>query len=70
MKVNKDLIITILFIIVGVAIISYIGYVVYNDFFKKVEQDVVIKNLDLYGYTLQESDTELYKDEFDNLQIY
>lgn len=67
MKNKLDTIITISFIILGIVIFSYIGYVVYNDFFKKVEEDVVIKNLELYGYSLQESDTELYKSEFDNL---
>ena len=67
MKNKLDTIITISFIILGIVIFSYIGYVVYNDFFKKVEEDVVIKNLELYGYSLQESDTELYKKEFDNL---
>jgi len=66
-KIKLDTIITILFILLGIAIFSYIGYVIYNDFFKKVEEDVVIKNLELYGYSLQESDTELYKTEFDNL---
>ena len=67
MKNKLDTIITISFIILGIVIFSYIGYVIYNDFFKKVEEDVVIKNLELYGYSLQESDTELYKKEFDNL---
>jgi hypothetical protein len=67
MKNKLDTIITISFIILGIVIFSYIGYVVYNDFFKKVEENVVIKNLELYGYSLQESDTELYKSEFDNL---
>lgn len=67
MKNKLDTIITISFIILGIVIFSYIGYVIYNDFFKKVEEDVVIKNLELYGYSLQESDTELYKSEFDNL---
>ena len=66
-KIKLDTIITILFVLLGIAIFSYIGYVIYNDFFKKVEEDVVIKNLELYGYSLQESDTELYKTEFDNL---
>ena len=68
MKKNKlDVIVTILLIIIGIALFSYIGYVIYNDFLKKSSEDIVIKNLELYGYSLQESDTELYKTEFDNL---
>ena len=66
-KINKDLIITILFILIGVALFSYIGFIVYKDFFTKTQEDVVLKNLELYGYTLQESDTDIYKQEFDNL---
>ncbi len=64
---KKDRITTAAFIILGVLIISVIGYIVYKDFIKKTEEDLVIKNLELYGYTLQESDTETYKNEFDNL---
>ena len=64
---KKDRIITIIFIVLGVCLLSLIGYIVYTDFVKKTEADLVIKNLELYGYTLQESDTETYKNEFDNL---
>ena len=68
MKKNiKDLIITVGFIIIGVALFSYIGYTIYKDFFTKKQENVVLKNLELYGYTLQESDTDVYKQEFDNL---
>lgn len=66
-RVNKDLIITLLFIVFGIALFSYIGLTIYKDFFKKTNENTVIKNLDLYGYTLKESDTDIYKDEFDNL---
>ena len=66
-KIKIDTIITILFILLGICLISYVGYTIYNDFFKKTTENVVIKNLELYGYSLQESDTELYKNEFDNL---
>lgn len=63
----KDKIITILFIILGIGLFAFIGYTIYKDFFNKTKEDVVLKNLELYGYTLQESDSELYKQEFDNL---
>lgn len=66
-RVNKDLIITLLFIVLGIALFSYIGLTIYKDFFKKTNENTVIKNLDLYGYTLKENDTVIYKDEFDNL---
>lgn len=64
---KKDRIITVVFIILGILLISIIGYIIYKDFIKKTEENLVIKNLELYGYTLQESDTEIYKNEFDNL---
>lgn len=68
MKKNRiDTIITLLLILLGVVLFAYIGYKVYNDFFNKKTEDLVIKNLELYGYSLQENDTELYKTEFDNL---
>ena len=66
-KINKDTLITILFILLGIILLSFIGLTVYKDFFNKSKEDVVLKNLELYGYTLQESDTDVYKKEFDNL---
>ncbi len=66
-KFNKDSLITLFFILLGIILFSFIGLTVYKDFFKKTKEDVVLKNLELYGYTLQESDTDVYKKEFDNL---
>lgn len=66
-KITKDLIITLLFIVLGVVLFSYIGLTIYKDFFKKTNENNVIKNLDLYGYILKESDIDIYKEEFDNL---
>ena len=66
-KFNKDSLITLFFILLGIILFSFIGLTVYKDFFNKSKEDVVLKNLELYGYTLQESDTDVYKKEFDNL---
>lgn len=66
-KFNKDLLITIIFILLGIVLFSFIGLTIYKDFFKNAKEDIVLKNLELYGYTLQESDIDIYKNEFDNL---
>lgn len=66
-KFNKDSLITLFFILLGIILFSFIGLTVYKDFFKKTKEDVVLKNLELFGYTLQESNTDVYKKEFDNL---
>ncbi len=66
-KINKDSLITILFILLGIVLLSLIGLTIYKDFFKKTKEDVILKNLELYGYTLQENDIDIYKEEFNNL---
>lgn len=66
-KFNIDVAITILFILIGIVLFSYVGFTIYQDFFNKNKENSIIKNLDLYGYTLKESDTDIYKKEFNNL---
>lgn len=59
------------FVIIVILIIT--GVKVYKDFFSgKKEDDVVTKNtleaLELYGYTLDDLDTDLYKEYFEELK--
>ena len=67
MKKNNRLII-VLFIITGLLLFGSLGYKVYSDFFKDSSPTKKLKSLDLYGYTLSKNDTELYKDNFKELE--
>ncbi len=67
-KINKDKVITFIFIIIGISIIFILGIKVYLDFFKDKEVNNELKRLDLYGYTLDKTDTELYKEYFYELE--
>lgn len=58
----------ILIILIILVILLIIGLLTYNKFFKKQDKEVkVIKTISKYGYTLDENETKLYKDEFDKL---
>ena len=64
MKNNKFLII---WIIIGVLLVGLISYKIYKD----LNKDVIKEKLDtigLYGYTIDENDTELYKSNFELLK--
>ena len=54
-------------------LISIVGVKIYFDFFAnndvEVETRKNLDTLDLYGYTLDDSDTELYKKYFDELKV-
>ena len=54
-------------------IIGFTGYKVYNEFFKKEKepeapQKVQLDSLELYGYTLNDDATEIYKTYFNELK--
>ena len=62
-KIKKILIMLIILVIFLI-----IGVLVYKFFFKTDENEVkVIKTIDKYGYTLDENETKLYKEEFEKL---
>lgn len=67
MKIKSDRKIIILFIIVGVLLIGFLGYRVNKDFLCKTNSKKQIDSIDFYGYTLSKSDTDLYKSIFKEL---
>lgn len=67
MKIKSDRKIIILFIIVGVLLIGFLGYRVNKDFLSKTNSKKQIDSIDFYGYTLSKSDTDLYKSIFKEL---
>ena len=64
---SNNIIITIIFIVVGVALFGYLGYRVYNDFFKDNAVRKPVDSIELYEYTLSSNDTEIYKTYFKEL---
>ena len=65
----KNKIVIIVFIIIGVLLLGYLGYRVYNDFANTIEEEnKQLDYLELYNYSLNEDDTDAYKTEFDNLR--
>ena len=68
MNKKQDRKIIILFVLIGLLLFGVVGYKAYNDFFKDNSPTKKIMSLDLYGYTLSERDTTLYKDNFKDLE--
>ena len=69
MSKKQDIRNIVLFVLIGLIIFGIVGYKVYKDFFTStgaVEKKIM--SLDLYGYTLGENDTKLYKDNFKALE--
>lgn len=66
MKKNKGRGVIVIFIIVGIILLGYLGYRVKNDFFKGSERKK-LDSIELYGYTLSKNDTEIYKTYFKEL---
>lgn len=65
----KDRLIIITFILIGIMILAVLGSKIYVDFFKNsVTQNSELARLDLYGYTLDKNDTDLYKNNFKELE--
>ena len=70
---NKDRLFYTIMIFLIIVVLIIISFGLYNSFFKKEKEEiVVVKNkldsLELYGYTLDDLDTELYKEYFDELR--
>ena len=57
-----------LFILIGVLLFGFLGFKVYNDFFKDNSNAKKIDSLELYGYSLTKNDSELFKTEFEALR--
>ena len=68
MSKKQDIKIIVLFVLLGIIIFGFLGYKVYNDFFQDKTVDKKLMSLDLYGYTLSKNDTNLYKDNFKDLE--
>jgi len=73
-KINKDVVKTISFILVIVAVISIVGFLCYKVLGNNTDnksQETIKKNLNEiegYGITLDDLDSELYKELFNNLK--
>ncbi len=65
---SKNSILTIVvFIVIGIILFGYLGYRVYNDFFKDNTVHKQIDSIELYEYTLSENDTNIFKTYFKEL---
>lgn len=64
---KKNRLIVLIFIIVGILLFGFLGYKVYNDFLKN-KAPKKLDSLELYGYTLTDNDTALFKSEFEVLR--
>jgi hypothetical protein len=64
-----DTIIIVLFILIGVGLFGYTGYVVKNTLSKPEANKKELRSLQLYGYSLSDNDTELFNKTFKELEI-
>lgn len=67
MKKKSDRKIIILFVVVGIILLVFLGYRVNKDFLSKTNNKKQIDSIEFYGYTLSKSDTDLYKSTFKEL---
>lgn len=71
-KLNIKKIIGALLVVIGIAIFTTLGTKVYFDFFKDnsstLKEEKNLHSIDLYGYTLKESDTKIYKEYYNELK--
>lgn len=65
-KKNKsDVKVIVIFIIIGLLLFGFLGYKVYNDFFNNSStNNKELDSIGLYGYSLHEGDTKIYKEYF------
>ena len=68
MKKKSDIITIIIFLLIGVALFGYTGYRIKNEFHKEEVVEKKLLSLDLYGYSLRERDSELFKTNFKELE--
>ena len=64
-----DLIIIILFILIGVGLFGYTYYAAKESLSKKEPAKKELRSLELYGYKLSDTDTEIYSNTFKELEI-
>lgn len=69
-KLNKNKLFYFVITLLIILVLAITGYKVYKDFFapKTYDTKKVLDNLSLYGYTLDENDTKLYKNYFKELK--
>ena len=68
MNKKQDIKIIVLFVLIGLLLFGVVGYKAYNDFFKNNSPNKKLMSLDLYGYTLRERDSSLFKNNFKDLE--
>jgi len=68
-KKKTDLFIIILFILIGIGLFGYTGYVAYKSITDTPTKTKELISLDLYGYKLNDKDTELFSSTFKELEI-
>lgn len=68
MKLNKKSRKLILYyVLIGIILFGLVGIKLYNDFFRN-NNDKIISSIELYGYTLSNNDSEIYKENFSELK--
>ena len=69
-KLNKNKLFYFIITLLIILVLAITGYKAYKDFFapKTYDTKKVLDNLSLYGYTLDENDTKLYKSYFKELK--
>lgn len=72
-KINKrkkraDIFIIILFILIGLGLFGYTGYIAYNTLSKPEPAKKELRSLKLYGYTLSDTDSELFSNTYKELE--
>ena len=68
MNKKQDRRIIALFILIGIMLLSIVGFKAYNDFIKDASPTKKLITLDLYGYSLKERDTSIFKSNFKDLE--
>ena len=68
-KKKTDLFVIILFILIGIGLFGYTGYVAYKSITDTSTRTKELISLDLYGYKLSDKDTELFSNTFKELEI-
>ena len=68
-KKRIDVFIIVLFILIGVGLFGYTGYVAYKSITDTSTRTKELISLDLYGYKLSDKDTELFSNTFKELEI-
>ena len=68
MSKRKDIFMIMMFLLIGGLLIGFTVYTVKKEFTKEEVTTKKLISLDLYGYTLSERDTELYKTNFKVLE--